>query len=203
VAVSADATRFWLIRHAESTWNAEARWQGQLDPPLSSAGRAQAERLARELADSGLELLVASDLRRSIDTAAPLARRLGLELRLDPRLRELDAGNWAGLVRGEIARRDAAALARFDAGDPEVRAGGGECRREVAARARSALCALAAAAPGRRIAVVTHGGLVRCLLPGARLANAEWLALPAAALERGECAAVPASPAPAAGEPAL
>lgn len=201
--VSADATLFWLIRHAESTWNAQARWQGQQDPPLSAAGRAQAERLAHELADSELELLVASDLRRSVDTAAALARRLGLALRLEPRLRELDAGSWAGLGRAEIAQRDAAALARFDSGDPDARAGGGESRREGAARARSALRALAAAAPGRRIAVVTHGGLLRCLLPDARFANAEWRTLPAAALARGEGAALRGAPARAGDELAL
>ncbi len=166
--------RFWLIRHAESTWNAAGRWQGQADPPLSERGLSQAAGLARALADQGIEVVVASDLARTAQTAGILARALSLEPFLEPGLRELDAGSWSGLGRDEIGRRFGEDLTSFDSGDPEARAGGGECRREVAARVRRALRGLAREHARRRVAVVTHSGVVQSLLPRLRLGHAEW-----------------------------
>jgi probable phosphoglycerate mutase len=169
---------FWLIRHAESTWNAAGRWQGQEDPPLSERGRLQAAELARVLAGEGVETLIASDLARAFETATIVGRVLGLHPRPEPALRELDAGAWSGLPRSEIARRDGEALARFDSGDVDAPAGGGESRREVARRARQALLAIGREGAGRRLAVVTHAGVVRSLLPDVRLANTEWHVAP-------------------------
>jgi probable phosphoglycerate mutase len=169
---------FWLIRHAESTWNAAGRWQGQEDPPLSERGRRQAAGLARALGSEGVETLITSDLARAFETASIVGRLLGLRPRTEPALRELDAGVWNGLPRSEIARRDAEALALFDTGDMAAPAGGGESRRDAARRARRALLAIGRENAGRRLAVVTHGGVIRSLLPGVRVANAEWHVAP-------------------------
>lgn len=177
-------TRFWLIRHAESTWNASGRWQGLADPPLSARGREQAALLAAELADQGLELLVSSDLARTSQTAAIVGRQLGLEPRHECGLREIDAGSWSGLSREEIALRDGRALARFDSGDPEAPAGGAESRRDAAARARRVLGTLAAEHPGRRVAVMTHSGVIGSLLPEFRVGHAGWRVVPAGILLR-------------------
>ncbi|RIL05071.1 MAG: histidine phosphatase family protein, partial [Proteobacteria bacterium] len=76
----------WLIRHAESEWNALGRWQGQADPALSLRGREQARALADALAKEDFETLVASDLRRARETAEAIARAAGLALRCDARL---------------------------------------------------------------------------------------------------------------------
>jgi len=127
-------------------------------------------------------VLIASDLARSAETAEIIGRQLGLRPRYEPALRELDAGRWAGLERSEIARRDGAALARFDGGDPDARAGGRECRREVALRARRALRAIHASHRGSRVALVTHDGVVSALLPELKLGSAEWRVVDAAAL---------------------
>jgi XTP/dITP diphosphohydrolase len=124
---------FVLIRHAESIWNAEQRWQGQSDPPLSARGVAQAEAVARMLAQQRADRLLCSDLRRARETAEIVGRALGLAPIADSRLRELDVGRWSGLTRGEIELFDAPLLRRFDAEDPEVRAGGGETRAEIRA----------------------------------------------------------------------
>jgi probable phosphoglycerate mutase len=174
--------RFWLIRHAESTWNAEGRWQGRMDPPLSALGKSQAHRLAEILVGEELEVLIASDLVRGAETAAILGRRLGLVPRLEPALREIDAGTWSGLRRAEIAERDAEALARFGSGDPDARAGGAESRREAASRARAALRAVRAEHRGRRIAAVMHRGVIHALDPRIRLGNADWCVVDAARL---------------------
>jgi len=179
VARRAGSVAVWLIRHGESVWNAEGRWQGQADPRLSARGEQQARRLAERLAGERFALLVASDLVRARQTAEALAARWEMPLRLEPRLREIDAGRWQGLTHPEIEARDRQALARFRSGDPDARAGGGESRREAATRARAALEALVRETGGARVAVVTHGGIVLSLLPGVRLANTEWAPWPA------------------------
>jgi broad specificity phosphatase PhoE len=164
-----------LIRHAESTWNASGRWQGHGDPPLSARGRAQAAALARLLAGEGMEVLVTSDLARSLQTAEILGEAWDLEPRCDARLREIDIGSWTGLTREQIAAREAALLARFEAEDLTARPGGGETRLEIRARVRAAAAQLVRAHPGRRLALVTHLGVIRALVPGAEPGNAGWL----------------------------
>jgi len=165
---------FWLIRHAESTWNADGRWQGHADPPLSARGQQQATELAAALSNAGIDLLLASDLTRTAQTASILGRQLGLEPRHEAGLREIDAGRWSGFRRQEIARQDADALARFDTGDIDAPAGGGESRRGAAARVRAVLTAVAADHPAGQVAVVTHSGVIDSLLPGSRVGHARW-----------------------------
>lgn len=178
-------TRLVLIRHAESTWNASGRWQGQADPPLSERGRRQARALGEALCGEGIEHLFASDLRRAAETAAVVGEALGLVPEHDPRLRELDVGDWAGLQREEIEERHPKTLARFEAGDPDTRPGGGETRREIRRRVRSTAAELVRA-HGGCIALVTHLGVIRALRPGAEPANAEFCSVTADELERPE-----------------
>jgi probable phosphoglycerate mutase len=168
---------FLCIRHAQSTMNAVGLWQGQADPPLSEEGREQARELAERLGEGSLSVLVASDLQRARETAEIAACRLGITTRLEPALRELDVGDWSGLAREEIARRWPEDFARFQAGDLDVRAGGGETRRELRARVVAALRSFQQQYRGDRIAVVTHLGVIRTLAPGVRITNAEcfWL----------------------------
>jgi broad specificity phosphatase PhoE len=181
-----------LIRHAESSWNAAGRWQGHGDPPLSDRGRAQANALARELTRESIDVIVSSDLHRAAETAAILAEARGLQPELNPRLRELDIGDWEGLTRDQIERTAGDVLRRFDDGDLDVRPGGGENLREIEQRAFTAVNELVDAHPGRRLAIVTHLGVIRALLgesrgftrgvgtgsvasgPGADFDNASW-----------------------------
>jgi len=167
-----NATRFILIRHGESTWNAAGRWQGHGDPPLTPRGREQARRMATELLAEGIDVIIASDLQRAVQTAAILGDVVGIEPRTDARLRELDVGDWTGLTREEIADRAPAILAAFESGDPAAPADSGECRRNVTERVRLAIADIAASHPGRVVAVVAHLGVARVLLPGCELANA-------------------------------
>ncbi len=169
-----------LIRHAESNWNAAGRWQGHGDPALSERGVEQANLLARELASESIDVIVSSDLRRAAETAAILARARGLRPLLNPRLRELDLGRWEGLTRDQIECADGAALRRFDSGDLDVRPGGGENLRELAQRARSAVAEVVSAHAGRRLAIVTHLGVIRALSDGALVGNACWRRLDSA-----------------------
>jgi len=164
--------RLLLVRHAESVWNAEGRWQGQADPGLSGRGRVQAAELAGRLAAERIEIVVASDLERAAETARIVAAALGLVPHLDARLREHHVGAWSGLTHAEIATRWPEDYARFRAGDADLRPGGGESRRELAARAIRAAAELAAEHPDRRLAFVSHAGFLRALVPGLVLPNA-------------------------------
>lgn len=167
----------WLIRHAESTWNADGRWQGQSDPPLSERGEAQARELGCRLTDAPIARIVSSDLTRAAQTARALGDALGLTPEHDARLREIEAGSWAGLNIAEIEARDGDALAHFRSGDVDARVGGGESRRMAANRAAAALRELRASSPDASLAVVTHGGVVRSLFPDVELRNTEWVRL--------------------------
>ena len=166
-------TRFLLIRHAQSEWNADGRWQGQADPGLSEEGRAQARALAASLVETPLDVLLASDLDRARQTAEAIGRATGLIPVLDPRFRELDVGSWSGLRREEIEARDPELLARFEAGEPDVRPGGGESRQGIRRRVREAAAELRELYAGSRIALVTHLGVIRALWPGTEMKNAE------------------------------
>jgi probable phosphoglycerate mutase len=159
--------RLLVWRHGRTEWNANGRFQGQLDPPLDDEGRAQAARTAPQLAavlrDQDV-VLVASDLQRAADTAAVLAPLLGVPVRIDERLREHGLGSWEGLTRDEVAERHPDQYQDWLAGRP-VPGRGGEAQADVAARA---LAAVAALPPASAAVLVTHGGtagrLVEALL---------------------------------------
>ncbi len=174
----------YLVRHAQTEWNASGRWQGHADPPLSMEGRAQASALisvlTAELAGDRVSRIVCSDLSRARETASGLGRHFGLIPVSDPNLREMDIGEWSGLGRAEIAARNPELLERFEAGDPDARPPGGETRREIRHRARLAVRRIVDADPWGRILIVSHLGLIRALLPDADPGNAEFLRLSAA-----------------------
>ena len=141
-----------VVRHGQSTWNADGRWQGQADPPLSELGIAQAEAAARAV--DGVEVIWASDLERARHTASILAAARGLEVVADPRLREREAGEWTGLTRAEIEERYPGALAE------RRRPPGFEVDDVLVVRALGALQDLAATLAGRTAIAVTHGGVI-------------------------------------------
>lgn len=171
-------TRLLLIRHGETRWNADGRWQGHGDPSLTAEGRAQADRLARSLqrtAQPRWTRVITSDLARAHQTAVAVADLLALPIDIDPRLRELDVGVWSGLSRSEIERQDRETLVAFERGEPTVRPGGGESRIEIRERTHEFVSDLASRLAGENIIVVTHLGVIRALVPGAEPSNADWL----------------------------
>lgn len=153
-----------LIRHGQSTWNAEGRWQGQADPPLSPLGEAQATEAAGRLDGTTFAAVFASDLVRARRTAEVIGGALGLgEIRIDPGLREIDVGDWTGLTRPEIEAGWPGMLADWSEGRAPSPPGG-ETRSHLAERARTTLRGVAAGAPpGQLLLVVSHGALIRTL----------------------------------------
>lgn len=144
--------RILLVRHGQSVWNADGRWQGQADPPLSELGEQQAVAAARAV---GLvDAIYTSDLTRARHTAELVAAQLGSDVAVDPRLRERDAGDWEGRTRSEI---DEGWPGFLDSGR---RPDGYEPDPSVLARALAALSAIATSHDGD-VLVITHGGVVR------------------------------------------
>jgi broad specificity phosphatase PhoE len=139
-------TTLLLVRHGETDWNAERRWQGHADVPLNARGHAQAQTLAEQLAAQPVDAIYASDLSRARDTAAAVAARLGVEVVVDPDLREIDVGPIEGLTAEEA--RD------FEGWQ-------GEPKEAHAERVLRAVRRIAERHPGERVLVVTHGGSLR------------------------------------------
>lgn len=155
-----------LIRHAESLWNVEGRYQGQADSGLTAVGAAQAEALAEWLvaAFPRVDIVAASDLPRVRDTAGPLAAALGVEVAVDPRLREVDIGDWAGRRFDDVALQAPDAVAAAARGI-DVRRGGGETFAETRGRVVAAIDELverALSVSSDAVGLVfTHGGPIR------------------------------------------
>jgi probable phosphoglycerate mutase len=175
-----------LVRHGQSEWNADGRWQGQADAPLSDLGRLQAVEAARAI--GAVDAVWASDLQRAAETAAIIAAEIGVgPVVVDPDLRERDAGEFSGLTRDEIEKRFPGHLAagrRPPSWEPD---------EHLLARALRGLRRIAAEVPGGEVLIVTHGGLVYTIeahlgAEHTRLANVEgrWVELSAGGLRLGE-----------------
>jgi probable phosphoglycerate mutase len=145
--------RLLLVRHAQSAWNVDGRWQGHADPPLSELGERQALIAARAVA--GVARVVSSDLARARRTAEVIAEALGLSaVEVRPALRERDVGAWSGLTADEVDRQF-----------PGYRAGGRtppgwEHDAVLLERVLPALVEIGESSPKDAV-VVSHGGVLR------------------------------------------
>jgi probable phosphoglycerate mutase len=147
------------IRHGESIYNAEGRIQGQSDVPLSELGRKQSDAVAAALAGLPIEALYSSPLQRAMETARLIADAVGLEIRTDPRLKEIDAGIFQDKLRSDLEELYPQELARWLSGDPDFVIPGGESRRMLARRGCQALETIRQAGHDET-AVVCHGRLL-------------------------------------------
>jgi len=154
-------TKLLLVRHGETDWNRDGRWQGGSDTRLNDVGREQARALAQQL-DGEIDVLYSSDLARARETAEIVAAKLGLEVRLDPRLRERGFGSWEGLTTTEIEERFAEAHRRWLAGEG-AGADDAEAFEDFSARVEEFLSDVLRLHPGEEVLVVSHGGSIRVI----------------------------------------
>ena len=150
---------FYLIRHGESLYNAEGRIQGQSDVELSPLGLRQSEAIADALAGESIDAVFASPLRRAMQTARPIAARLGLEIECDDRLKEIDAGIFQGLLWSEIEAKFPGEAGPWRRQEADFAIPGGESRRDLMVRGLAAFEAIRERS-FQRVAVVSHGGIL-------------------------------------------
>lgn len=154
-------TTLYLARHGQSDWNAETRWQGHADRPLTELGRRQAGQLADRLADVPLAAVYSSDLERARATAEAVAGPRGLAVVPLADLREIDVGSWSGLTRPEAEERFPAAYLRWAEGGQGW--DDGETYEQMTDRVVRAVVGIGARHPGESVLVVAHGGPIRAL----------------------------------------
>ena len=157
-------TRFGLIRHGQTLWNAEKRIQGRDNSPLSEQGRAMALAWGKQLAGMGWNRILMSDLGRVQETGQLVNATLRLPMLNDARLREQDWGEWSGWTFSELFARRRQEVRQQEELGWDFRPPGGESRVEVLARAQDALQAAHHRRPGENILVICHEGIIKCLL---------------------------------------
>lgn len=139
-------TTLLFVRHGETDWNAQRRWQGHADVPLNDRGREQARELAESLVGERIDVIYTSDLSRARDTAEAVGARHGIDVVVDPDLREIDVGPIEGMTADEAAA--------FEGWQ-------GESKESHAERVLAAVRRIARQHPEGRVLVVTHGGSMR------------------------------------------
>jgi broad specificity phosphatase PhoE len=151
-----------MVRHGESVWNADHRWQGWSDIELSPAGEAQAEARARHLAREGFKprAVYASDLKRAARTAEIVAAHLEVPFLTDAGFRERNVGEWSGHTTEEIEAKWPGLLDQWRRGDLACPPGG-ELDEHMIARFDAALVRALAHVGTGMLAIVTHGGVLR------------------------------------------
>jgi broad specificity phosphatase PhoE len=147
----------WLVRHGQTDWNLQGRYQGHADPPLNEVGLEEAARAAQELTKLKLDALFCSDLLRAVQTAEQIAAATGLPCFVDPRLREVNLGGWEGMLSTDIKQNFPAEIEARRRDPVGYRPPGGETLGEVAGRIFQAVDEIAMLYPGGQVAVVSHG----------------------------------------------
>lgn len=158
-------TRVLLVRHGQSEWNADGRWQGQADPPLTDRGRQQAVDASASIGT--VDAIITSDLERAAETGAIMARMLGVDhVATESRLRERDAGALSGLTRADIYEAfpgllpdDPAGYVAGEDGEPRWPQGW-EADASLWERVEVALLAVGRMVPDGDVVAVTHGGVI-------------------------------------------
>ena len=158
-------TTIVLVRHGETDWNRDNRFQGRADPPLNDTGRAQARVLADELGAESFAAAYTSPLRRAARQRRSSPDALGVDAVPDGSLMEVDVGSWSGLTRTEVEARFPEGYARW----LEYGHGwdDGETYDELGARVVSGLADIAAQHRDEVVLAVTHGGPIRSALAAA------------------------------------
>jgi alpha-ribazole phosphatase len=155
-------TLLYIVRHGETDWNKAGRYQGQTDIDLNEEGRRQSAAVGRRMAAVPLDAVYASDLVRARETAQALAG--GRPVAVDPRLREVHAGRCQGLLHTEICLQEPDFWAAAQKDPDNTPFPDGESAVQLQQRAMACLEAIAARHEGGRVAVVTHGGVIKTIV---------------------------------------
>lgn len=156
-------TEVVLIRHGQTRWNLEGRWQGHADSPLTEFGLNQAKALAERLSNMAFSALYSSDLGRARETAGIIARRTGHDILFDARLRERNVGIFQGLTLSEMQERFPEAFEKYRLFDQDAVIPGGESMNQRYAVNIQCINEIAEKHRGQSVVVVTHGGVLNSM----------------------------------------
>ncbi|MHB8171001.1 MAG: alpha-ribazole phosphatase [Thermincolia bacterium] len=157
-------TKIFLVRHGETDWNNQMRYQGHSDIPLSEKGLAQARALSTKLAGEEIHAFYASDLSRARETAEIVARPHGKTVITKPALRETKFGAWEGLKYTEIKEKFPEVVEKWAMDPVATRIPDGESLQDVADRVMAGLEEILKNHPDERVVVAAHGGTIRVIL---------------------------------------
>lgn len=153
----------FLIRHGETGWNREGRFQGKMDIPLNVLGKKQAEAAAKALESAAINRVVSSPLSRAADTARASATLMGLAVEFAEGFREIDHGLWEGHTSDEVNRLWPGMLPQWHSAPEKVTMPEGETLEDVKVRAWAALEDVIAS-PGNRVAIFSHDAVIKVIL---------------------------------------
>ena len=158
-------TRIILVRHGETTWNIEGRYQGQEDTPLSERGLKQGHLLAEGLRNIPIDLAISSPLKRSYQTCKFCADLHNLPVATDERLLEINHGSWEGVLAGDIQKQYPVEFAQWHS-EPEkvVMPGGGESLEDVRKRVRAAFDEYVVKYPHKTLLVAAHDAVNKAII---------------------------------------
>ncbi len=152
----------FFVRHAET--DLAGTFCGHSDPPINSRGQTQILEMISRLQSETFDAIYSSDLRRAMETAIPLAQAFTLPVIMSDRLREIHFGDWESLSWAEIEQRDAIYARRWMDAFPALTAPHGESFAHFEERVLAEVKHLQSVAEKKRIAVITHGGVMRVVL---------------------------------------
>ncbi len=157
-------TDFGLMRHSETQWNIEKKVQGHNNSPLSAKGIKMAESWGQILKDKGYARILSSDLGRAVQTAQIISRILTIPVTEEKGLREMDWGKWTGKKYTEVKKGTPNIIDYNKMSGWDFRPPAGETRKSVYKRACAALSRAAQIWPDEKILVVTHEGVIHCII---------------------------------------
>ncbi len=157
-------TKLILVRHGQTDWNKEGRFQGQSDVALSEEGIRQAEDLAAHFPVDSVDAVYSSDLIRARRTAEIIANRFGLRVEAKQSLREINFGDWEGLTYDEIILNWPEALSNFLQHPDILEVPNGETFPQVRKRAMDAIGDILEEQDGKSVVLTAHGGILRSIL---------------------------------------
>jgi broad specificity phosphatase PhoE len=157
-------TAVYVLRHPETSWNLEQRYQGRLESPLSERGKEQASLASRAFLGEKLDVVYSSPLRRARDLGVLLADATGATLIVDQRLTEIAQCPWEGLTLSQIEQRFPAMYEQWYAGPESLTFPMGECLVDVQNRALSLMEDVMRRYPSGHVAVATHSVLIQTLV---------------------------------------
>ena len=157
-------TTIYLVRHGRTDWNKEQVFRGRADRPLDEVGHEQGRKVADALISKNVQAIYTSPLIRAVDTAKPLADKLGLTMQVMDGLNDMDFGDWQGLPVDEAKEKYPSEFSKWVNTPYQARIPGGENLGDIADRAEQALVEICKSPGIERAVVATHRVVVKVLL---------------------------------------